>query len=91
MMIRKQGDWLAATVGDELVMMSGEKGHYISLSKVGTRVWSLIDTPRTVEDLCGQLMAEFEVSPEVCRAQVEDFLRELAKHGAIALDPTPAA
>ena len=91
MMIRKQGDWLAANVGDGLVMMSGEKGHYISLSKVGTRVWNMIETPRTVEEVCAQLTAEFSVSPEVCRTDVDDFLKELAKHGAIALDPTPAA
>jgi Coenzyme PQQ synthesis protein D (PqqD) len=91
MMIRKQGDWLAANVGEELVLMSGEKGNYISLSKVGTRVWGLIETPRTVEEVCGQLTAEFSVSPEVCRADVEDFLRELARHGAISLDPSPAA
>ena len=28
MMVRKQGDWLAAKVGDELVMMSAEKGNF---------------------------------------------------------------
>lgn len=91
MMIRKQGDWLAAEVGEGLVMMSAERGNYIGLSQVGTRVWALIETPRTVEEVCQQLTAEFEVSPETCRAEVEAFLSELARHGAIALDPTPAA
>ena len=90
MMIRKQGDWLAAKVGEAIVMMSAEKGNYIGLSEVGTRVWGLIDTARTVEDVCTQLTAQFDVSPEVCRADVEEFLKELAKHGAISLDPPPA-
>jgi hypothetical protein len=35
MPVRKQGDWPAAEVGDELVMMSAEKGNYIGLSEVG--------------------------------------------------------
>lgn len=92
MMVRKQGDWLAAKVGDELVMMSAEKGNYIGLSEVGARIWELIDTPRDVDAICAQLQDEYDgVTPEACRAEVETFLNELVKHGAIALDPPPAA
>ena len=39
MMIHRDGDWLAAKVGDELVMMSATKGNYIGLSAVGARIW----------------------------------------------------
>ena len=92
MMVRKQGDWLAAKVGDELVMMSAEKGNYIGLSEVGARIWELIETPQEVDALCARLQDEYDdVTPEVCRAEVESFLNELVKHGAIALDPPPAA
>jgi len=90
MMVRKQGDWLAAKVGDELVMMSAEQGHYIGLSEVGARIWELLDTPRDVDAVCAQLQLEYDVAAETCRAEVESFLNELVKHGAIALDPAPA-
>jgi hypothetical protein len=90
-MIRKHGDWLSARVGDELVMMSAEKGNYIGLSEVGARIWELIETPQDIEAVCARLQDEFEVTPEVCRAEVETFLNELVQHGAIALDPPPAA
>jgi len=92
MMVRKQGDWLAAKVGDELVMMSAEKGNYIGLSEVGARIWELIETPQELDALCTQLQNEYDdVTPEVCRVEVETFLNELVKHGAIAFDPPPAA
>jgi hypothetical protein len=91
MKVRKQGDWLAAKVGDELVMMSAEKGDYIGLSKVGARIWELIETPQDIDAVCARLQSEYDVAPEVCRAEVEAFLEELVKHGAIALDPSPAA
>lgn len=91
MIVRKQGDWLAAKIGDELVMMSAEKGHYIGLSEVGARIWELIESPRDVEAVCAQLLQEYDVTPTVCRADVETFLNELMKHGAIALDQPPAA
>ncbi|HWD58306.1 MAG TPA: PqqD family peptide modification chaperone [Stellaceae bacterium] len=87
MIVRRQGDWLSAKVGEELVMMSAEQGNYLGLSEVGTRVWELIEAPRDFDALCAQLENEFEVSAETCRAEVEEFLTELAKHGAVALDP----
>jgi len=90
-MMRKQGDWLSAKVGDELVMMSAEKGQYIGLNEVGARIWELIDTLQGVDAVCAELLKEYEVSPEACRTEVQSFLNELVKHGAIALDPPPVA
>ena len=73
-------------------MMSAEKGNYIGLSEVGARIWELIETPQNVDAICAQLQDEYDgVTPEACRAEVETFLNELVKHGAIALDPPPAA
>jgi hypothetical protein len=91
MVISRHGDWLSAKVGDELVMMSAEKGNYIGLSEVGARVWEIIETPSELDAVCAQLEQEYEVDASVCRAEVETFLNELVKHGAIALDPPPAA
>jgi len=90
MLISRQGDWLSAKVGDELVMMSAEKGNYIGLSEVGARVWEIIETPHDFDAVCAQLEQEYDVTPDVCRAEVETFLNELVKHGAIALDPSSA-
>ncbi|HEX4304009.1 MAG TPA: PqqD family peptide modification chaperone [Rhizomicrobium sp.] len=86
-MIRRQGDWLTATVGDELVMMSATKGNYIGLSAVGARVWELIETPQSIDAICAELVKEFDVTPDVCRAEVEAFIADLGKHGAVAVDP----
>ena len=83
---RRLDGWMTARVGEELVMMSVEKGNYIGLSEVGRRVWELIETPQDVGRICAQLEREFDVTPEACRNDVEMFLNELARHGAIALD-----
>jgi len=78
-------------VGHELVMMSAEKGNYIGLSNIGARIWEMIETPQELDAVCARLLDEYDVTPEVCRAEVQNFLDELVKHGAIALDPSPAA
>jgi hypothetical protein len=84
--VQRQGDWLSAKVGDELVMMSATKGNYLGLSEVGARIWELIETRMPIDDICALLMTEFDVSPDVCRAEVETFLNELQTHGAVVLE-----
>lgn len=87
MIVQRKGDWLSAKVGDELVMMSAAKGNYLGLSEVGARIWELIETRTPVEDICARLQAEFEVSAEVCRTEVEAFLHELAaNYGAVSVE-----
>ena len=87
MKVERRGDWLSAQVGDELVMMSAEKGHYIGLSEVGARVWALIEAPAQLDDICAQLEREFDVAPDTCRAEVSAFLGQLVAQNAVALEP----
>lgn len=89
MTIRRKGDWLSAMVGEELVMMSAETGNYVTISRVGARLWELIERPQTMDALCTRLVQEFEVTPQACRADVQAFLDEMVTHGAIALEPAP--
>ena len=85
-MIERKGDWLSARVGDEIMMMSPEHGKYIGVNEVGARIWELIETPNDVATVCEELQREFEVSPEVCKAEVDSFLTEMEKHGAIVVN-----
>jgi hypothetical protein len=82
-MIKRSQGWLAAQVGDELVMMSAESGAYIGLNNVGARVWEIIETPADFADICATLTGEFDVPEATCRAEVENFLADLEKRGAI--------
>ena len=88
MIVRKNGEWLAAHMGDELLMMSAEHGLYLGLSEVGARIWELIETPLSLDALCGRLEAEFEIDEPTCRAEVSAFLAELVRHKAVALSTT---
>jgi hypothetical protein len=86
-LIERKGDWLSARVGDEIMMMSPEHGKYIGVNEVGARIWELIETPSDVATVCEELQREFEVSPEICKAEVDSFLAEMEKHGAIVFNP----
>jgi len=91
MMVRRRGDWLTAKVGDILVMMSRRKVNHVEVNEVGVRIWELIETPQEFDALCGRLQQEYGIPPDVCRPEVEAFVTDLAKRGAVTLDPPPAA
>ncbi len=82
-MIKRSDGWLAARVGDELVMMSAKDGVYLGLNEVGACVWDQLAAPREVAELCEGVAAEFETSVEACRPDVEAFLAALEARGAV--------
>jgi predicted deacylase len=90
MVVRRRGDWLIAKVGDEVVMMSRQKVHHIGITEVSARIWELIEAPQEIDAVCAQLRKEYDIPPDVCRAEVEAFLNELADHGAVAQDRSAA-
>jgi hypothetical protein len=86
-MIKRQQGWLAAKVGEELVMMSAVSGAYVGLNSVGARVWEIIETPADLSQICAALGEEFDVSQEACHLEVEAFLADLERRGAITRSP----
>jgi len=58
-------------------------GLYYGLDAVGGRIWQLLDTPRTVGDICIALGEEFEVDDETCRADVLGFVADLVERGIV--------
>jgi hypothetical protein len=72
---------IAADMDGDLVMMSIESGEYFGLGGVGTRVWELIDTPRTLAQLTQAICAEYEVDAATCETDISRFLADLLANG----------
>jgi len=69
-------------VGDVGTSVLFADGAMLSLNILGTEIWKRCDG-RGVEDVIEGLLAEFDVEPEVLRADTLDFLAELQKKGFI--------
>jgi hypothetical protein len=91
MTVQRNGEWLSAMMGDECAMMSIENGNYVTLSRVGSRIWELIEPPIALPVLCSRLRDEFDVPAELCQAEVQAFLSELQSHRAVTLSPAVPA
>ena len=75
----RRGETLAAPVDDDLVMLDTRRSRYFGLDRIGRRVWDLLEEPRSVDALCGELEDEFDVDAETCRTDVLAFLEQLSE------------
>jgi hypothetical protein len=67
-------DVLHSKIDEEVVIMSIANDRYYGLDPIASRVWELLREPLSLDELCGRLMEEYEVSPEVCRADTLELL-----------------
>lgn len=86
MIVRRQPDWLTASVSGDVILMSRKRRSHFILNRIGARIWHILETPRTVHEICDALMEEFEITAEFCRDEVRKFLDELGKAGVILRD-----
>jgi hypothetical protein len=80
-LVERSDGLLTAEVDGELMAMSIEKGACYGLNGVGTRIWALLERPRTIDDLCAQLLREYDVDAAQCRREVIDLVDELCAEG----------
>lgn len=75
--IEKKQDIISSVMDDETVMMSIENSEYYGLNPVGSRIWELLDQPRTVAGICDILVEEYDVPAEECQREVKEFVEKL--------------
>jgi hypothetical protein len=78
-------DQLSTRLGEEFVILGLRDTVYYGLSDAGARIWDLIQTPRTVEEILTTLAAEYEVTADGAAAGVHRLLRELEIRGLVAI------
>jgi hypothetical protein len=80
----RNGDILHAPVGaEEAVMMSIQAGRYYGLNAAGSRIWELLETPKTVAQICRHICEEFEIDARTCETDVLKFAHELVDNGVV--------
>ena len=86
-LISQGDDQVFTIVEGEAVLMSIENGRYYKLDDIGTRIWTLIETPTSVGALCDQLVEEFNVERGACEADVTPMLERMLSQNLIRVVP----
>ncbi len=74
---------IASELDDSVVMLDVEDGRYFGADGVGYRIWQLLASPSSLEELVDRLCEEYEVSAQQCEAEVREYLTSLLKAGLI--------
>lgn len=91
---RKADGFLSRSIGDETIIVPvrggvGDLDAIFTLNPVGATIWNLIDGATPLDRLAAAVSAEYEVTPEAARGDVDRFLQTLAERGLLAGPPAP--
>ena len=67
----------------EVAILNLRNGVYYGLDPVGARIWNLIQTPRTVNEVRDTLVSEYDVDLDCCAQDLLALLQALAAEGLI--------
>ncbi|PSO82374.1 MAG: PqqD family protein [Cyanobacteria bacterium QS_4_48_99] len=81
--IRPTQDQVSSDLAGEAVILHLNSGVYYGVNEVGARIWNSIQQQKTVNDLQGMLLEEYEVEPEQLRSDTLPLLQQLAAEGLI--------
>ena len=89
-MVKRSQNQTSADMPGETVILNPTSGTYFGLDEVGARVWELIETPRTVAELCQAITEEYEVAAGQCEQDLIKLLGELSAAGLVEIEDGPA-
>ncbi len=88
----RDSDFVYRRIVDEVVLLPirhnfGDLESIFSLNEVGARIWDLLDSRRTLVEVGNIIVNEFDVTADVARTDIEEFVRHLEEVGAVHMVP----
>jgi hypothetical protein len=77
---------ISSDLAGEAIILELKAGMYYGLDAIGTRIWSLIQEPRSVSSLRETLLSEYEVDAERCEHELLSLLQDLAANRLIRIE-----
>jgi Coenzyme PQQ synthesis protein D (PqqD) len=70
-------DVVSCDLLEETAILNMKNSVYYGLDPVGTRIWNLIQQPITIQEILDVLLAEYDVEPERCQADLYELIEQL--------------
>jgi hypothetical protein len=77
-------DHVACDLGGETAILHLESGIYFGLDAMATRIWQLLQTPRTLAELRDMLLVEYDVAPERLEQDLLAFVEKMEQAKLVA-------
>lgn len=76
---------IATDLDGNKVMMNMESGKYYMLDGIGSRIWQLLETSPSINDIVSALVREYDVDHQQCLADLLRFFSKMAQAGLVAI------
>ncbi len=84
--ITARPDQISSDLEGETILLHMTSGLYYGLNDVGVKIWTLIQTPKTVADLRQTLLNDYDVTSEDCDRELKELLTSLSEAELISLE-----
>jgi len=81
---------LVRLLDQESVLLNLESEQYFGLDETGTRMWQVVTTSPNIDSAYQELLAEYDVPPEMLRENLNELLGHLVEHGLLQVLPADA-
>jgi Coenzyme PQQ synthesis protein D (PqqD) len=78
---------LVRFLDQESVLLNLEPEQYFGLDETGTRMWQLLTDSPSIDAAYQELLAEFDVEPELLRSNLTELLGRLVESGLLQVLP----
>jgi Coenzyme PQQ synthesis protein D (PqqD) len=77
---------VSCLLGEESAILNMKNSVYYGMDPVGTRVWHLLQQPRSVREVCDAILGEYEVDRPRCEQDLLELLADMHAEGLIEKD-----
>lgn len=71
----------------EAVILDTDASEYYSLNEVGTRIWTLLQEPRTLDEIVDALLEKYSVDRDQCEEDVRELLGQMMEKDLLEVRP----
>jgi hypothetical protein len=82
---------LFRVIGNEAVLLNLKTEQYLGLDPVGTRMWTLLNESRSVQEAYEFLLKEYDVDADRLLTDMEEFIAKLVAQGLLVLKAMESA
>lgn len=80
---RRSEQALHSEIGDDVVALHIARGQCFGMANVTADVWRLLSEERSLDELCAQLLEEYDIDEDTCRTEVGQLIDVMTNEGLI--------
>ena len=72
--VERTAELIQSEIDGDLVALDVEQGSCFGFNATATRVWQMLDQPRSIDEIVASLTEEFAIDRAACEAAVVDLI-----------------